>query len=183
MHLLLQVRGLLKHFDYASCGLYGRGTGIVVLRAAHGTAPDEALIAQLDELLGMTDDVPMLNYRDVRRGISKRILVEGDQVIGVRLVGEMLAAEWLKEVMTKGHLTDELRRWALAPLSSPPSGQRSRGRIICSCLDVSETEIFDVLDTGADFAGMQDKLKCSTQCGSCMPELKRLLQAHRKETT
>lgn len=181
LHLLQQLRGLLKHFDYASCGLYGRGAGIVMLRAAHSTAPDEALISQLDELLGMTDDVPMLNYRDVRRGISKRILVEGDQVIGVRLVGEILAAEWLKEVMTQGHLTDELRRWALAPLSSPPSGQRSRGKIICSCVDVSENEIADVLSLGADFADLQDKLKCGTQCGSCMPELKRLLQTHRKE--
>jgi assimilatory nitrate reductase catalytic subunit len=132
-------------------------------------------------LLGMTDDVPMLNYRDAKRGISKRILVEGDQVIGVRLVGEILAAEWLKEVMTQGHLTDELRRWALAPLSSPPSGQRSRGRIICSCLDVAENEINDVLGLGADLAGLQDQLKCSTECGSCMPELKRLLQTHRKQ--
>ena len=38
-----------------------------------------------------------------------------------------------------------------------------------------------MLSLGVDFAGMQDKLKVSTECGSCMPELKRLLQTHRKE--
>jgi len=48
-------------------------------------------------------------------------------------------------------------------------------------VDVSENEIADVLSLGADFADLQDKLKCGTQCGSCMPELKRLLQTHRKE--
>jgi assimilatory nitrate reductase catalytic subunit len=79
LHLLQQIRGLLKYFDYASCGLYGRGDGIVILRAAHSTAPDAAIIQQLDEMLGMTEETPMLNYNDAERGISKRILVEGDQ--------------------------------------------------------------------------------------------------------
>lgn len=180
LHLPQQIRGLLKRFDYASCGLYGRGDGIVMLRAAHGETPDAAIIEALDTLLGMTEETPMLNYSDAKRGISKRILVEGDQITGVRLIGENLAAEWLKEVMTSGSLTDELRRWALAPLSAPPTGQRSRGKIICSCLDVAENEINDVLGMGADLAGLQDKLKCSTECGSCMPELKRLVQAHSK---
>ena len=180
LQLLQQVRGVLKHFDYASCGLYGRGDGIVVLRAAHHTAPDEALIAQLDAMLGMTDDVPMLNYRDAKRGISKRILIDGDQVIGVRLVGEILATDWLKEVMTQGHLTDELRRWALAPFSAPPTGQRSRGKIICGCKDVAENEILDNIALGADLLSLQNKLKCGTECGSCMPELKRMMQLHSK---
>ncbi len=180
LHLLQQVRALLKHFDYASCGLYGRGPGIVMLRAAHHTAPDTALITELDQLLGMTDDVPMLNYRDATRGICKRILVEGDQIIGVRLVGEILAADWLKEVMTQGRLTDELKRWALAPLSTPPTGQRSRGKIVCSCEDVAENEILDNIRIGADLITLQNKLKCGTECGSCVPELKHLIHIHGK---
>ena len=180
LQLLHQIRGLLKHFDYASCGLYGRGPGIAMLRAAHHTAPDQALITQLDELLGMTDDIPMLNYRDAKRGISKRILVDGDQIIGVRLVGEILATDWLKEVMAQGRLTDELRRWALAPLSTPPTGQRSRGKIVCSCKDVAENEILDNIKIGADLLTLQNKLKCGTECGSCVPELKHLVHIHGK---
>ena len=82
--------------------------------------------------------------------------------------------------MTQGHLTDELRRWALAPLSAPPTGQRSRGKIVCNCLDVAENEIIGTVQTGADFATLQNKLKCGTECGSCVPELKRLLQLHHK---
>jgi assimilatory nitrate reductase catalytic subunit len=177
---LQELRTLLPHFDYASCGLFGRDPGIMILRAAHTAPPDASLIEQLDLLLGMTDDIPMLHYQDAKRGISKRIMVEGDQVTGVRLMGEVLATAWLKEVMTQGTFNDELRRWALAPLSAPPAGQRSRGKIICNCLDVSENEIIDTIQLGADFATLQNKLKCGTECGSCVPELKRLVKLHHK---
>jgi assimilatory nitrate reductase catalytic subunit len=178
--LLREIRPLLRHFEYATCGLSGRDPGIMILRAADSQAPDEALIQQLDKLLGMTDDIPMLRYHDAKRGISKHILVEGDQVTGVRLLGEILATDWLKEVMSQGKLTDELRRWALAPLSAPPTGQRGRGKIICNCLDVSENEIIDNILIGADFATLQNKLKCGTECGSCVPELKQLVLRHHK---
>ncbi|WP_019882917.1 MULTISPECIES: nitrate reductase [unclassified Methylophilus] len=178
--LISKVRKLLKSFDYASCGLYGRDAGMVMLRASHHAAPDPALIAQLDALLDMAEDAPMLTYNDAKRGISKHILVQHNQVTGVRLIGETLAADWLREVMSQGTLTDELRRWALAPLSAPPAGQHSRGKIICNCLDVSENEIMETLEMGADLPTLQNKLKCGTSCGSCVPELKRLVKLHGK---
>ena len=177
LDLLHQVQDLLPYFDYASCGLFGRDPGIVILRAAHTEAPPPELIAKLDAMLGMTEDTPMLNYNDAKRGISKRILIDGDQVTGVRLIGETLATEWLKEVMTQGRFTDELRRWALAPLSMPPNSQGSRGKVVCNCLDVSENEILDAIDRGADFITLQNKLKCGTECGSCVPEIRRMIQA------
>lgn len=178
LHLLQDVRALLKHFEYATCGMFGREPGIVILRAAHGEAPDEKLITELDHMLGMTADIPMLNYNDTKRGISKRIMIEGDKVVGVRLVGETLATDWLKQVMTQGRFTDGLRRWALAPVSAPPTGHQDRGRVICNCLDVSENEIIENVSLGADLLTLQAKLKCGTECGSCVPELKKLVQVH-----
>ena len=185
---LQKVRGLLAHFEYASCGLFGRGTarhaGMLILRAAHTAAPEATFIAEIDAILGMTDDMPLLNYNDAKRGISKRILVENNpdnnkpEVTGVRLVGETLAADWLKDVMTTGEFSAELRRWALAPLIAPPAGQRSRGKIICNCLDVAENDIIDTIQLGADLMTLQNKLKCGTECGSCVPELKRLVRMH-----
>jgi assimilatory nitrate reductase catalytic subunit len=140
--------------------------------------PEAAVIDQLDQLLGMVEGAPMLNYDDAKRGISKRILVEENQVTGVRLIGETLAADWLKQVMQQGQFTDELRRWALAPLSTPPNGQKSRGKIICNCFDVSENEIIETCEAGADLQTLQAKLKCGTNCGSCVPELKRLVKSY-----
>jgi len=188
LEMLEKVRGLLANFDYATCGLFGRKTehhvGMLILRAAHTQAPESGLIAQIDQILAMTDDMPLLNYQDAKRGISKRILVTHDsgkpEVTGVRLVGETLATDWLKEVMTSGEFTAELRRWALAPLSTPPAGQRSRGKIICNCLDVAENDIIETIQLGADLITLQNKLKCGTECGSCVPELKRLVAANSK---
>lgn len=188
LDLLQKIRGLLANFEYASCGLFGRATehhaGMLVLRAAHKVAPEATLIAEIDAILDMTDDMPLLNYIDAKRGVSKRILVENNpsnnhqEVTGVRLVGETLATDWLKDVMTTGEFSPELRRWALAPLSAPPAGQRSRGKIICNCLDVAENDIIDTIQLGADLITLQNKLKCGTECGSCVPELKRLVLQH-----
>lgn len=178
LSLLQAIRALLTNFDYATCGLYGRGSGMVILRVAHHDLPDRLVVENLDQLIGMIEGAPMLNYDDAKRGVSKRVLVENGQVAGVRLIGETLAADWLKEVMTTGNFSDELRRWALAPLSAPPTGQRDRGKIVCSCLDVAENEIVEVCKAGADLLTLQAKLKCGSQCGSCLPELKRLVSAH-----
>jgi assimilatory nitrate reductase catalytic subunit len=197
LNLLEKVRALLPQFTHASCGLFGRQSeqhqaGMLILRAAHETAPKQELIAQIDAILGMTDDTPCLNYNDAKRGISKRILVEKNaandhlEVTGVRLMGEVLATDWLKEVMSKGEFADESQykafsRWALAPLSAPPTGEVGRGKIICNCLDVSQNEIIDTIELGADFITLQNKLKCGTECGSCVPELKRLVAAYGKK--
>ncbi len=192
--LLTQVRALMAQFTYASCGLFGRETtsskaGLLILRAAHETAPDEALIAEIDAILGMTEDSPCLNYNDAKRGISKRILIKNHdskaEVTGVRLMGETLATDWLKEVMTTGQFSDDAHykafsRWALAPISAPPLGKIGRGKIVCNCLDVSQNEIIDNIQLGADLITLQNKLKCGTECGSCLPELKRLVHTHLK---
>jgi len=180
---LQQLRSLMKGFDYATCGLFGRQqhgyAGMLVFKAAHSEAPDNALIAEIDGILGMTDGMPLLNYQDDKRGISKRILVEDSgndkKVTGVRLVGETLATAWLKEIMSSGEFTDDLRKWALAPLSTPPAGQPGRGKVVCNCFNVSENEIIDAVSRGADLITLQNKLKCGTECGSCVPELKKLV--------
>jgi assimilatory nitrate reductase catalytic subunit len=178
LNLLAKIRKLLPQFDYATCGLFGREHGIVVLRAYHTERPSDEVITHLDALLNMVEGAPMLMLDDTKRGISKRILVEDGQVTGLRLIGETLAADWLKQVMLQGKFTDELRKWALAPLSAPPSGQKSRGKIVCNCFDVSENEMIETCQMGADLQTLQAKLKCGTNCGSCLPELKRLVTTH-----
>lgn len=129
--------------------------------------------------------MPLLTYNDPKRGISKRILIENGSVTGVRLVGEILATNWLKDVMTTGQFKDEaayklFSRWALAPLPAPPTGQHGRGKVVCNCLDVAENVIIETIQSGADLTTLQNKLKCGTECGSCIPELKRLVQIHSK---
>lgn len=80
--------------------------------------------------------------------------------------------------MADGLPFEKIRLWALAPLSTPPSGGVARGRIICNCKDVPEREILSALESGADLAQLQQDLKCGTECGSCLPELKRMVAGY-----
>ena len=145
-----------------------------LLRAASATPMKDAQLAELDELFRF-NDARSLIYRDARRGISKRVMVEDGRVTGVRLTGETAARDWLKEIMAQRASADAVRRWVLAPVSAPPAGSAagSRGRIVCNCLDVSENEILAEVGRGADLPALQDKLKCGTNCGSCVPPAQR----------
>ncbi len=174
LHRMSRLQPLLASFDYAALGLYGRDEELVVLRTAHPTAVPDALLAEIDAILQLDDATQVMNYSDAKRGISKRALLQDGKLLGVRLTGETVARDWLKEIIAQGADTQTLRPWLLAPVSAPPAGQRPRGRIICNCMDVSEQEILSELGAGADLSGIQNKLKCGTECGSCMPELKRL---------
>ena len=178
---MLRIQPLLSRFDYASCGLYGRQNPVLVLRVAHGTPLSADMLAEIDALLDMQDETRIMRYDDPRRGISKRVLVDDGRVVGVRLTGEIAAADWLKEMMAEGADIAPLRAWVLAPLSSPPVGSASRGRIVCNCLNISETQILAAVGQGADLSVLQASLKCGTECGSCLPELKRMVITHKQE--
>jgi len=78
--------------------------------------------------------------------------------------------------MMQGASADAMRSWILAPVAAAPRGSFNRGAIVCNCFDVSAVEINSLLATGADLARLQGTLKCGTECGSCLPELKRMAQ-------
>ncbi|MFH2212514.1 MAG: molybdopterin-dependent oxidoreductase [Pseudomonadota bacterium] len=180
---MVLLQPLLVQFPYASLGLYGKQEPLLVLRVAGEEASDEKLIAEVDRILGLDDEERTVRYHDATRGIAKRMLVENGEVVGARLTGETAARDWLKEMIAQGLTFESVRLWALAPISSPPSGGVARGRIVCNCKDVSEHEIMAALEQGADLNGLQQELKCGTECGSCVPEIKRLIAAHQPVKT
>jgi assimilatory nitrate reductase catalytic subunit len=47
---------------------------------------------------------------------------------------------------------------------------------VCACFSVSEEAIRAAAQAGASLAGLQAELKCGTNCGSCVPELRRMLR-------
>jgi assimilatory nitrate reductase catalytic subunit len=50
-------------------------------------------------------------------------------------------------------------------------------RAVCACFKVGESQIRAAVAAGATFAGLQKNLKCGTNCGSCVPELRRIAAA------
>ncbi|MDK9724938.1 MAG: molybdopterin-dependent oxidoreductase [Sterolibacteriaceae bacterium MAG5] len=162
----------LARFAHASLGLAGREHPVLVLRA-WGEVPDDDALAALDRELGL-DDAHALSFADARRGISKRAFIDGGLLAGVRLAGETAARDWLLDTMARGAPADEVRRWIFAPVFQPPVGGPARGRVVCNCFDVAEDEIRADLAAGLDLATIQERRKCGTSCGSCLPELKRI---------
>jgi assimilatory nitrate reductase catalytic subunit len=53
----------------------------------------------------------------------------------------------------------------------------SRGRTVCNCFDVGESEIDAFLATSRSLNELQRQLKCGTNCGSCLPELRSKIDA------
>ncbi|MBS1209125.1 MAG: assimilatory nitrate reductase [Proteobacteria bacterium] len=166
----------LRRFDYAAVSLAGRDFAIVVLRIAHSAPIPAEWLEQLDALMDLQGEHCMA-YADARRGVSKKALVEDNMLTGLRLTGETAAGGWLKELMIERAPTDTVRRWLFAPLPKAPIASVGRGRIVCNCLNVAESEIRAAVAEGKDLAALQATLKCGTSCGSCVPELKRLIAA------
>jgi assimilatory nitrate reductase catalytic subunit len=62
------------------------------------------------------------------------------------------------------------------------------GKQLCSCFGVSEAQVHACLaksegDATERLAAVQEALKCGTNCGSCVPELKRLIRPQTAKPT
>ena len=90
----------------------------------------------------------------------------------------------MKEYLESEQPVAALGRLLLMPSAKAPQGFKPHGRIVCNCFNVAENEIGEALaaqdlsgrgSPGALLASLQDKLKCGTNCGSCVPELKKII--------
>jgi assimilatory nitrate reductase catalytic subunit len=59
----------------------------------------------------------------------------------------------------------------------PTTGAAAFERAVCACFNIEESRIRAAVAAGATLANLQKDLKCGTNCGSCMPELRRLIVA------
>jgi assimilatory nitrate reductase catalytic subunit len=172
---------LLGEFGYAALTLAGRETTVLALQLAAAAAPDAGVLVRLAAIVGL-DAGHALNFADARRGIAKRALVEDGVLAGLLLAGETAAGDWLKEAMLADQPIAPLRPWLFLPAATPPANlAHHRGRIVCNCRNVSETDIAEAVAAGAASAeALQERTGCGTGCGACLPELKRMLATLRR---
>jgi assimilatory nitrate reductase catalytic subunit len=183
LELMQRARAALPIFAYATLNLYGRSSPLVVFRAATAEAIATEVLAELDVMFGLDGEVGAIVFADASRRIAKKAISIDGRLLGVRLAGETLAQTWLKKAMAEDELDASLIRFALAPSAKPPVTMAPRN-IICKCADVSDAQINKALAAGADLPQLQEKLKCGTFCGSCVPDIKRMVaEAKLKETT
>jgi assimilatory nitrate reductase catalytic subunit len=180
-----QLKQVMTQFPFAACVPFGRERPGLLLRAAAHDAPDEKLTTRIEALLGLAGS-DVLRYADRRRGQRRamRLVSQGadTRLEGFLLAGDTRAESWIRTLLQEELPAQSYGRLLLAPGATPPQAIRSRGRQICTCLNVTDAAIYEHLGDGAGsaeerFASLQASLKCGTSCGSCVPELRRIVSA------
>ena len=182
---LTELRRLMPSFEFASCVPFGRERTGVLLRAAAHEAPEPALVERIEALLGLaTSDT--LRYADKRRQQrrSARLQRNGDDITleAFLLAGDTSAEGWIKTLLQDELPAGRYGRLLLMPGASAPVAVVAKSPQVCTCFNVGEDAIRAELPrcNGTEdqrLAGLQAQLKCGTNCGSCIPELRRLVKA------
>jgi assimilatory nitrate reductase catalytic subunit len=187
-----RVRTLFGHFGYASCVPFGREPATrlgLCLRAAAAGPVDAALLADIERLFGLAGP-DTLRYVDARRGQHRAVRLhrradappEAATLDAMVLAGDTAAAGWMLPWLRDGAPVAGFGSALLGASAMPPRPLASRRVQVCNCFDVDETTIVGVLagcegDDAHRLTQLQTRLRCGTQCGSCLPALKALVQA------
>jgi assimilatory nitrate reductase catalytic subunit len=187
------LQKLMACFEFATCVPFGReddaNTGPVqrgiLFRAAATYAPDDDSLAQIESLLGLAS-ADTLRYEDKKRGQRRtarlvRTASGAAQLQGFVLAGDTSAEAWIKTLLQDQLDATSYGRLLLSPGAKAPIAIQSKGTQVCTCFNVTEPEIQAQLDichgNEADrLVQLQTALKCGTNCGSCIPQLKKLIR-------
>uniref|UniRef100_UPI0035B1426D molybdopterin-dependent oxidoreductase n=1 Tax=Hylemonella sp. TaxID=2066020 RepID=UPI0035B1426D len=188
------LRKLMLRFPFASCVPFAnaaplkgeagaQATGLLFRAAAHEPVPDE-LLTEIETLLGL-DAAGTLRYADRKRGQRRAALLHsvGDQTTlrAVLLAGDTSAEGWIRSLLQQELPAQSYGRLILLAGAQAPVAMPARSRQVCTCFNVNEDAITGTLAqcSGNDserLAALQQTLKCGSNCGSCVPELQRLVR-------
>jgi assimilatory nitrate reductase catalytic subunit len=119
----------------------------------------------------------LAEYRDFGGGIYRAASFAEGRIETCLFVGPARdAGDWnvVRGLFASGALGDDARRMLLSGRST--DGLASTGPIVCACFGVGRTTICDAIASGTGSAAeIGAQLKAGTNCGSCIPELKRLI--------
>jgi assimilatory nitrate reductase catalytic subunit len=119
----------------------------------------------------------LAEYNDVGGGIFRAASFAGDRMETCLFIGPAHdAGDWgvVKDLFAADALSDDQRRMLLSGKSI--DGLASAGPIVCACFGVGRNTICDAIAAGAGTAAeIGAQLKAGTNCGSCIPEIKRLI--------
>ncbi len=185
---LTELRALMPSFDFASCVPFGRERTGVLFRAASQEAPPPEVVDRIEALLGLNAP-DALRYVDKRRQqrrtarLVRASTAAGDSITldAFLLAGDTSAEGWIKTLLQDELPAGSYGRLLLMPSASAPVAVVARSPQVCTCFNVSEDAIRAELPRcgGTEdqrLAGLQGQLKCGTNCGSCIPELRRLMK-------
>ncbi|GAB2891432.1 nitrate reductase [Paralcaligenes ginsengisoli] len=166
-----RLRKWLNAFPYAVVLPTAIGMEGVRLRLASPAKADATVLqALIDDLhLGQPD----LAFDDPARGVIRRIRRSGPGLGAFLLAGDVRAdaalLQWADDGKAPGNIS-----LVLMGRTKPPI----RTHIVCACENVSEDAISRAIQAGQDLEGIRAALKCGTGCGSCLAQIRRMIQDH-----
>jgi assimilatory nitrate reductase catalytic subunit len=138
---------------------------------------DNADLARWQSWLRSVTSSDLAEYKDFGGGVYRAASFAGDRIATCLFVGPARdAGDWdvVKSLFAADTLSEDQRRMLLSGKST--DGLESRGPIVCACFGVGRTSICDAIAAGARTpAEIGVRLKAGTNCGSCIPEMKRLI--------
>jgi assimilatory nitrate reductase catalytic subunit len=119
----------------------------------------------------------LAEYIDIGGGVYRASCFTADQIETCLFLGPARdMSDWnvVKDLFAAGALSHDERRLLLSGKSI--DGLASAGPVVCACFGVGRTTICDAIASEArTTAELGIRLKVGSNCGSCIPELKRLI--------
>jgi assimilatory nitrate reductase catalytic subunit len=181
--LFERLEPFMREFPFVSRTLAGDERPGVLLRIAAREMPDKEALARIDRAFGL-GSADALRYDDASRSIGRRVALASDgrssAIRAVRLSGDVRSERWLHDYWRRGAAVEGVRRFLAVPLASPPGVAAPLSRVLCVCHGVTEDVVRHALVTLPKqlpdaLGALQARLKCGTECGSCIPELRGLI--------
>ena len=185
-----ELNALMKHFAFASCVPFSRTQGGVertgiLFRASHHDPAELAVLKSIEKLLQL-DNPLALHYADRKRSQHRVAVLHHGKTSttleGFLIAGDTSAQAWITTLLQDALPANPYGGALLLAGAKPPVPVVSQGKPVCLCFNVTDKTIDKQLATctGTEserLGTLQRALKCGTQCGSCLPQVQRMVKA------
>jgi len=114
----------------------------------------------------------VLTFIDKSYSIYKKIVIRDNKIVGGLFIGDVTGAE---EVLSLARSSSDITKYRDTLLSGNFREKLPTGKVICSCMSVTEHEITQAIRNGAKSVDvLKEELKCAVTCGTCLEEVKEI---------
>jgi assimilatory nitrate reductase catalytic subunit len=189
-----QAQALMAEFSFASGVLFAGQASLsegaparagLLFRAAHHESVAADVLDRLEQIFGLQGSA-VLRYADAKKGQRRAVRLERHaaqaELTGFMLAGDTRAQAWIKTLLQDELPAQDYGRLLLSPGAKPPLAVASRGKVVCSCMNVTDLAIQSHLsqctgDAAQRLQSLQAALHCGSNCGSCVPQLQGMVRA------
>ncbi len=127
------------------------------------------------------EDDEVVTYSEPSRGIYKKLIVRGQTLVGAILIGDPAVVPSLGQAFSEGTCLGDHRPDLLFPPAVDhvlrPAADLPDTAQICDCNAVTKAQIIEAVLRGSrSVHAVCEKTRASTGCGSCRPEVERIVE-------